>query len=475
MGTTSEWVNNRTVFTTEEWNSLQTNGISFQIKVEANEGTWVRINEKLYNVIAQNATLDNENSTDTNGKGVYIRSGTENSTYPIYYYRGDVYNNNVAFAGFCWLAVRTTDTGGVKLLYNGVQDEDGTCMPVAGETSSETSSEASSETSGETSGETGGNVRRTGNQTLITVDGTKEHYFSGNELYNSPAYVGYMYGTVYEYQSKKITGTSDSLKFGSGISYSNGTYTLTGSENGLANTRHYTCFNATGICNGDAQGKVYYVTHSSYYNNNTAYYFVELTSGDDIASAITKMQTNTTNSYAKAKIDSWYQSNMTSYTSLLEDTIWCNDRSISDLGSWSPTGSITGNSMNFSPYKRWESGTPSLSCANVNDSFTVSSTRGNQKLTYPVGMLTIDELVLAGNGPYMAYTNVGEYYWSLSPLSFGSYYARGFEVYSDGHLDYDVVVNTIGLRPAVSLKPGTTIESNGADGTAANPYVVSIS
>ena len=32
---------NKTVFTTTEWNSLNTNGISFQVKVEANEGTWV--------------------------------------------------------------------------------------------------------------------------------------------------------------------------------------------------------------------------------------------------------------------------------------------------------------------------------------------------------------------------------------------------------------------------------------------------
>lgn len=40
-GTTDEWVNGRTVLTTNEWNSLQQNGISFKIKVEANEGIWV--------------------------------------------------------------------------------------------------------------------------------------------------------------------------------------------------------------------------------------------------------------------------------------------------------------------------------------------------------------------------------------------------------------------------------------------------
>ena len=40
-GTTSTWVGDRTVFTTSEWNSLQANGVSFQVKVEANESIWV--------------------------------------------------------------------------------------------------------------------------------------------------------------------------------------------------------------------------------------------------------------------------------------------------------------------------------------------------------------------------------------------------------------------------------------------------
>ena len=40
MGTTSSWVNGRTVFTTTEWNSLSSNPISFKIKAESNEGMW---------------------------------------------------------------------------------------------------------------------------------------------------------------------------------------------------------------------------------------------------------------------------------------------------------------------------------------------------------------------------------------------------------------------------------------------------
>ena len=42
--TTTEWVNGRTVLTTEEWNSFQTSStpISFKIRAESNEGIWVQ-------------------------------------------------------------------------------------------------------------------------------------------------------------------------------------------------------------------------------------------------------------------------------------------------------------------------------------------------------------------------------------------------------------------------------------------------
>ena len=46
-GTTDEWVNGRTVLTTTEWNSLQSEGLSFRVKVEANNGTWVNEPGKL--------------------------------------------------------------------------------------------------------------------------------------------------------------------------------------------------------------------------------------------------------------------------------------------------------------------------------------------------------------------------------------------------------------------------------------------
>ena len=73
--------------------------------------------------VASETGIDfNRDSFDVllNGRtGIYLRAGTENDKYPIYYYRGELENNHVFFANYCWRILRTTETGGVKLIYNG--------------------------------------------------------------------------------------------------------------------------------------------------------------------------------------------------------------------------------------------------------------------------------------------------------------------------------------------------------------------
>ena len=56
-----------------------------------------------------------------NQAGIYTRAGTSNDRYPIYYYRGkyDQVNNNLIFNNFCWKIIRTTATGGIRIIYNG--------------------------------------------------------------------------------------------------------------------------------------------------------------------------------------------------------------------------------------------------------------------------------------------------------------------------------------------------------------------
>ena len=101
----------------------------YEILVNRNkdmDGRMVLDNQASTYVSASTGIDFNVAPSDTNGKGVYVRNGTESDAYPVYYYRGAVTNNNVIFGGFCWKIVRTTESGGIKLIYNGTPT-DGTC------------------------------------------------------------------------------------------------------------------------------------------------------------------------------------------------------------------------------------------------------------------------------------------------------------------------------------------------------------
>ena len=545
-GTTASWVNGRTVFTTNEWNSLQANGISFQIKVEANEDKWVEQKRVLYEIIEDNSNADDVNSTyvqnigadsmskarvqflsanegnyrvmrlsagmdftnpssDTNGKGLYLRAGTENNEYPIYYYRGDVYDNNVAFAGFCWLIVRTTDTGGVKLLYNGVQDSNGTCLPLTssnsnnGDNNDEGSDEVyddnnndynnyydadNDEVSSEVfstkdeiipiEGELA--TRRLGNQTVIATDEFSTIPITSNNgetTGGALASAGYMYGKVYSYEVKTDLDES-TIKYGSSFTYENGIYTLTSMSNGVTNGKHYTCFNTTGVCDGDDEGKIYYITeHHTKGNTGNTTHYVELENGESIQDVIDELHNNTTNSNIKNVIDAWYAANMTSYTSKLEDTVYCNDRSVLDYRNYNPDGEMFYSEFNFSALGREYNG---LTCPNKSDAFTVSDTiNGNGALTYPVGLITTDELILAGYHHYenhndgRIYVNAGKDYWTMTPAS-TSGMGNAYYQYASTRR-YKDSRGELGIRPMISLKHGILVIGSG-EGTAANPYVV---
>ena len=411
----------------------------------------------LAKIMAKNAYLDNGKSeyvsscngisfnaisSDTNGKGIYEIASTKNDTYPIYYYRGAVDNNNVKFAGFCWKAVRTTDTGGVKMIYNGEPDQDGYC------------------------------TNTTGTSTQI---GTSAF----NSSSSSPADVGYMYGTRYAYSYKTSSNLATAYVYGKDVTYSGGTYTLTNTmtstgnwstDYNTLNNNHYTCFSTGTICTS-----VYYI-----YNTDTSKaYYITLTNGKKVEDALDEMFTNTTNSTAKTQVDNWYNSNLSSYTSYIEDTVYCNDRSISELNGWNPNGGDTTKYLYFGPYTRvWTNHTPSLECSRTQDRFTVSSTKGNGALTYPVGLITSDEVVYAGgrggpsNNAYYLYTN--QSYWAASPYNFYSYYAYEIYAFSSGSINNNGVGFTSGVRPVVSLTGTSAVVSSG-DGTSTNPYVIQTS
>ena len=472
MGTTNNWVNGRTVLTTSEWNSLSTNGISFQVKIEANEGIWVE--EPIYNTMRANAVMDNIQSTNVsastgidfskisgdtdsdnildNGQGLYVRAGTENDAYPIVYYRG-VVDNNVYFAGKCWQIIRTTETGGTKLIYNG--ENTGTADEPACE-----------------------NTTGTARQITLNISGTDTNTFafSGTNMYNSPSYNGYTYSSpVYSVTNGNYASGS---KFGNSVTYDGTNYTITDVSDTLDATHHYTC----GTANTTTCSSVrYYFSYFTYSGTNYYNYFT-LTNGKTIENVVSEsLENGTTDSNAKDKIETWYSENIDSTSaSKIEDTVYCNDRSIYQLGGMNPNGGTltytTSNVFMYSGYKRnYVDFNPSTKCLRPQDAFTKESSNGNGLLDYPVGLITIDEMAMAGgnlgtaNANFYLYT--GSHYWSLSPYCFnGDGVARGFYVYSAGTLGGAGASNTRGLRPVVSLKLGTSIADG--DGSASSPYII---
>ncbi len=370
--------------------------------------------------ITQNATLDNGSSTyvestsgidfindasDTNGKGVYIRSGTESDPNPIYYYRGDVDDNNVYFANYCWKMVRTTETGGLKLVYNGLPTSESTCDYIV--EWEEVCDKYDCWL------EPGGGDAKGGNS-------VKSLSFKNNSAKNNAFRLSYsQYGSLLEL----------------GVPF-----------------------------NADETASLGYM-----------YTYLDKDENELIA-----------DSTIKGIVDEWYQNNLVDYSSYLEDTVWCDnilseEEELEEEPAESSSSSSSEGGLNFyhstevlfPAYRRVSVGYPSLSCSN--GKYTVSANKGNGQLTYPIGLLTIDEAMMAGINSYL---QNGFDWWTMSPYMCTEYssgfYDCSYFYFPGIHPDnywlsfWDSVVYDHGVRPAISLKAGYTFTYG--DGTDTDPY-----
>ena len=125
---------------------------------------------------------------------------------------------------------------------------------------------------------------------------------------------------------------------------------------------------------------------------------------------------------------------------------------------------------------------PSLKCPNNNDKFTMSSTLGNGKLTYPVALITSDEIAYAGGSAYNYNTSSyiantefylhtpSYYYWTLTPWAFAGGISDVVYWSTEGILGGGRVDRTLlAARPAVSL---SSVAISGGNGTINNPFTV---
>ena len=192
--------------------------------------------------------------------------------------------------------------------------------------------------------------------------------------------------------------------------------------------------------------------------------------------SISSARENTNNSTIKTTIDNWYISNLEAkgYTKYLSTTaVYCNDRSTSD-------------NTNFGAFTRIGTNkTPSYDCAATEDKFTVDTSTGNGKLTYPIALMTADEVSFAGglygaNTPTWYYYNSvndsstgSKFWWLLSPLDSSTSGSSMFIVRGSsnpGRLNYNYVNSNNGVRPALSLK--SCVKYSSGDGSAENPYTI---
>ena len=324
-------------------------------------------------------------------------------------------------------------------------------------------------------------------------------------------------GRLLKDHSTRLTRTS----FSSVLTTDNTKTLYTGTENGT--TVYYFAGNATDnwvqfggyywrIIRTNSDGSVRLLYHGTsttatdaYISSSTAF---NSTYNDPMyvgymygtSGSLVNNRTNINNSTIKTTIDNWYTSNLEAkgYTKYLSTTaVYCNDRS--NPASGYNTGKT---SFNYGARTRLDTyKTPTYDCTDTNDKFTVDTSTGNGKLTYPIALMTADEVSFAGglyanynaNAWYFrnakegtlttsssstdaSYSSTGlTYWWLLSPFYWFGSSARASVFYVGGSSlpgflgDY-FVDGTRGVRPAVSLK--SCVKTSGGDGSAGTPYTI---
>ena len=191
---------------------------------------------------------------------------------------------------------------------------------------------------------------------------------------------------------------------------------------------------------------------------------------------------NTNDSTIKTYIDNWYNNNLSSYSKYIStEAVYCNDRELAPGQTYS-----TSSSFDYAPSGRLDTNKPTYNCTNNKDAF--SGNNSEAKLTYPIGLMTADEIAYAGGkvtpdlpSPYAwYYTNAnGESItgsnltWSLTPYYLGMFGVSVWGIHGSdtpGSLVQALVGNLAVVRPAISLK--SCVKYSSGDGTADNPYTI---
>ena len=221
-------------------------------------------------------------------------------------------------------------------------------------------------------------------------------------------------------------------------------------------------------------------TYKSAFNtsvNDNAY--VGFKYGTPGSSTYAATHANTNKSTILTNLETWYNNNLTAYESVIDNSVWCNDKTNVTDTSYDPW-SITPNGLEYAKNVTYYGATQRLVGTSGSAGGTGPSLKCNgelSKINSKVGLITADELALAGYATglqntttYLQENATDTYWWSLSPDGFDGVGAYVWRV--DGGNSNFVSSNVniaVGVRPSISLKPSTNVTGNG---TSEDPYIV---
>ena len=210
-----------------------------------------------------------------------------------------------------------------------------------------------------------------------------------------------------------------------------------------------------------------------YFNNGRREYIILENGTKTISEALNEMfysdNVNAKDSPAKRLVEEWHYNNLITYDNYLEETIFCNDRSISELGAWKDDGYLEQNTLYF----RSPNTSTSLACSNITDQFSTSNSKA--KLRFKISLPTYYEMALLNNKKPRTtaarfYLNSPDYYYINPSAHDGALASYVSESGGIGSALLNSDNGTYGVRPVISLASGVMPASG--SGTMADPYVV---
>ena len=224
-------------------------------------------------------------------------------------------------------------------------------------------------------------------------------------------------------------------------------------------------------------GETYKSAFNANYNDNA---YVGFKYGTVGAGDYALTHANTNKSTILTNLEAWYNDNLSTYEKVIDDTVWCNDKTNVTDTSYDPLR-LSPNGLGYGANKTYYGATQRLVNTSGSAGGTGPSLKCNgelSKINSKVGLITADELALAGYAyaknnttTYLQENATDTYWWSLSPNAFVGGRADVWDVCGSDGIFGDYFVNdTYGVRPSISLKSTTNVTGNG---TSDSPFIIS--